>query len=241
MQNQQIQQSQERKARPKWNKEYVIFLILPIIFTILFPLGGFFYLCGRFNPYAGAVAQLCMLYPVIFVFIIYCFFTGIERLSRDWRKHIRKRKLIILAEIVIPLVFIALFVASFFRTVEGMTIFDKPLLYGLRDRIRSKADIETIRSWLKTLSKEHYTYSDGYIPSDELPKSLKVLNPDRVNVYADENFNPKVRLMWGGGFIGHWGAVIGMEDMKIPPSDFKPYGEYRLPVQHGVYVWSALE
>ena len=241
MQNQEIQQSKKRKAALNLTKEYVIFLILPIILTILFPLGVLFYLCGRFGPYATILAHICLLYPVIFVFIVYCFFTGIARLSREWRKPRRRRKLIIGTEIIIPLMFFALFVASCFVSVRGMSFFGKPFMYGLRDRIRTKADIEAIRDWLNTLSKEHYTDSDGYIPYDELPKSLKILNSVRVNVYADENGNPKVRIFWGGGAIGHWGVVIGMKDMKILPSDFSQYGEYRLPVEPGVYVWNALE
>lgn len=56
---------------------------------------------------------------------------------------------------------------------------------------------------------------------------------------ADENGSPRVRLAWGSGF-GHWGIVIGMDDMEIPPSDFSRYGEYRLPVEAGVYVWREL-
>ncbi|MFB0525569.1 MAG: hypothetical protein ACETVZ_08490 [Phycisphaerae bacterium] len=239
--NKHTAQTEERKPGLKWNKEYVIFLILPVIFTILVPLGGLYYLCGRFSPYAIIVTHICMLYTAIFIFIICCFFAGIARLSREWRKHDRKRKLIIVAEIGIPLLFIVLFIVSFLGSVKGMSFFGKPFMYGLRDRIGSKADITAIRDWLNTLSKEHYTDSDGYIPYDELPKSLKVLNSHRVNVYADEKGNPKVRLYWGGGAIGHWGVEIGIKDMEIPPSDLSLYGEYRLPVEPGVYVWNALE
>jgi hypothetical protein len=59
---------------------------------------------------------------------------------------------------------------------------------------------------------------------------------------VDENRNAKVRFMWGSTPIeGHWGVEIGAENMKIPPSDFSMYGEYRIPVQPGVYVWWELE
>jgi hypothetical protein len=180
-----------------------------------------------------------MLYPVICVFIVYCFFAGITRLSRDWRKHGRK-KLIIVAEIGIPLVFIALLVASFFTSVEGMAFFGKPLMYGLRERVRSKADIQVVRDWLKTLSKEDYADYGERLSSEEWPKSLKAFNPHYVRVDLDENGNPKVRLTWGGA-LAHWGVEIGMEDMEIPPSDFSRWGEYRLPLERGVYVWHELQ
>jgi hypothetical protein len=182
-----------------------------------------------------------MLYPVIGVFVIYCFVAGIVRLSRGWRKHTAKKKLFIVAEIVPPSAFIALLVASFFMAVEGMAFFKDPLMFGLRDRVRSKTDIPAVRDWLKTLSKEDYNHYGGRVAPNGCPKSLKVLNPNRPHVSTDENGNPKVRLMWGSGFLGHWGVVIGMEDMKFPPSRFSQYREYRLPVEPGVYLWRELQ
>jgi len=236
MQNQQIQQIEARKSSLNWNKRDVIFFVLPIICTVLVPLGGLPYLCGRLSFHMGLV--VCMIYPVIGVFIIYCFFAGVARLSRDWRKHSRKKKLIIVSEIVIPLAFVALFIIPYFIPI-GSDLWPprKAFTYGLRDRIRSKADIEAIRDWLKTLSKEHYTDSDGYIPPNELPKSLKELNPPpRVYVSADKNGNPAVRITWGAA-IFHWGVTIGMEDMEIPASDFRHWAESWLLVEPGVYVW----
>jgi hypothetical protein len=234
-------QSKERKSSRDWKESNLIFLVLPIIFIILFPLGGVFYLCGRFSPYAIALAHVCMLYPVIGVFIIYCFFAGIVRLLGGWRKHTRKRKLVIATKIAIPLVFIVLFLASCFTSIEGMIFVDKPFMSGFGERIRCKADIEAIRDWLKTLSKEDYTDHAIRLPVDKWSKSLKVLNPDRVYLSTDENDNPKVRLMWGSGFLGHWGVEIGMEDMEIPPSDFSQWGEYRIPLEPGAYVWHELQ
>jgi len=37
------------------------------------------------------------------------------------------------------------------------------------------------------------------------------------------------------------GIEIGMEDMEIPPSDFSQFGEYRLPLEPGAYVWHELQ
>jgi hypothetical protein len=61
-----------------------------------------------------------------------------------------------------------------------------------------------------------------------------------VNLDLDENSNPKVRLTWGGPFA-HWGVEIGMQNMKIPPSNFSQWGEYRLPLEPGVYVWHEIQ
>ena len=68
-------QNKERKSGRNWNKSYVIFLVLPIILTILVHLGGLPYLCGRLNY---SLTVVCMLYPIVNGFIIYCFVIGVE-------------------------------------------------------------------------------------------------------------------------------------------------------------------
>ena len=231
----------KRKTSRDWSKQEMVFLVLPIVCIILGPLGGLPYLSGRFSP--SLTGYACMLYPVTGLIIIYYFFASIVRLFRGWRKHTGKKKLLIVAEIAIPLLLIALYIIPFFiPNVAPMFSFDKPLLYGCRDRIRSKADIEAIRDWLGTLSKDDYNSSSHYnpIPPSKQPKSLKVLKHGAVHLLADENGNPKVRSHWGGGLFGHWGFEIGMVDMEIPPSNFSHNGEYRLPVEPGVYVWREL-
>ena len=65
---------EERKPGRNWKESKVIFLVLPIILTILIPLGGLPYLCGRLNFHMGLVLFMIypvMIYPVIGVFIIY--------------------------------------------------------------------------------------------------------------------------------------------------------------------------
>ena len=76
----------DKKSGRNWKESKVIFLVLPIILTILFPLGGLPYLCGRLSFHMGLV--VFMIYPVIGVFIIYCY---------HWQKlitrHINSRQL----------------------------------------------------------------------------------------------------------------------------------------------------
>ena len=226
--------AKERKSSHYSNKEYVIFLVLPIICTILFPLGGIFYIYGRLSWHIGLV--LFVLYPAA-GFIIYCFFASIVRLIGGWRKSTWKRKLLIAAEVGIPIVFIVLFIIPFFIPIESEL---RPpgwaFTYGFRDRIRSKADIPTIRDWLKTLSEEDYNDHDVRLFPDEWPKSLEALNPGKVYLSTDKNGNPQVRIIWGGA-IFHWCVVIGLEDMEIAPSDLRHWAESWLLVEPGVYVW----
>ena len=238
-----IETPQTRLRNPGGNrkKSIIIFLALPVVLTILFPFGRLPYLCGRFIPYTGAFGNICMLYPLVCVFIIYCLCRGISRRSSSSRERTAKSQLASAAEIGIPLVFIMSLLMFFFTSVKGMFFFDKAFMYGLQTRMKSKADVEAIRDWLGSLGDEDYDDHYSRISRSEWAESVKTLKPDCVFLLADENDNAKARLMWGSGPLGHWGVEIGAENMEIPPSDFSEFGEYRLPVEPGVYVWRQLE
>jgi hypothetical protein len=210
-----------RKHSGNRKKSNVIFLALPAVLTIFFPLGGLPYLCGRFIPYTVALLHICMLYPLMFIFIIYCLRRGFLRRFRCSRESNAQSRLTNAVEIGIPLVFIISFIISFFISVKGMTVLDKPFMYGLRTRMKSKADVEAIRVWLESLDDEEYksidnSYNDFSHKRSEWPEPLRALKPGKVFLSADENGNAKVRLMWGSGPIeGHWGVEIGAESMKF--------------------------
>ena len=228
-------QTKERKSSLSWNKEILIFIVLPIILIILVPLGGLPYLCGRLNIHM--VLVVLMAYPAIGFFIIFCFFAGIIGLLRDFGKQ---NRVIIthVAEIIIPIVFVEMFIIPFFIPNKLKSWCpDWSFIHGFRDRIRSKADIPAIRDWLKTLDKEDYMEHSIEIYRDEWPESLKVLNDgNHVVIWADRNGNPQLKLTWGAA-IFHWGVTIGMENMEMAPSDFEPWAESWLLVEPGVYVW----
>lgn len=143
------------------------------------------------------------------------------------------------AEIIIPVVFVALFIIPFFIPNESrLWSPDRSFNRGFRDRIRSKADIPAIRHWMKTLNKEDYIEHSMDLYRDEWPESLKVLNDGRnAIIWADKNGNPQVQLTWGAA-IFHWGVIIGMNNMEIPPSNFKGWAEDWLLVEPGVYVYT---
>ena len=61
--------TEEKGINCVWNKRVVICLVLPIFLTVLFPLGGFPYLCGRLNYH---LSLICMFYPIVLGFIVYC-------------------------------------------------------------------------------------------------------------------------------------------------------------------------
>ena len=236
-----------------WSKWDAALFVIIIVWVILVPAGGFFYLCGRFSPYL-IFAVVWFLYPGILACLVLFIVGSARRLLIDWKRSTGRKKLITFTQIGIPIVFIASFVISVATPIETYLTPPgyKPYTYGFRERVSSKADIGAIRDWLRTLRREQCTgeevdiLSDSFLPlsrwpdSIDWPKSLKAFNPHYVRLDLDENGNPKVRLTWGG-VLAHWGFEIGMEDMEVPPSDFSRWGEYRLPLQRGAYVWYELQ
>jgi len=187
------------------------------------------------------------LYLAVIAFIFYCFFSGIAKLSGRRGNRTRNERLLIAAETGVPLVFVGLILAIFFLDGAQFCGYRYGLfLHGLRDRVKSKVDIGATRTWLQLLDDKDYEYSSDHytasISRADLPEALRTLKDAKPMLSADENGDAKIRLRWGSTPIeGHWGIEIGAETMKIPPSDFSMYGEYRLPVEPGVYVWQSLE
>jgi uncharacterized integral membrane protein len=230
----QPQAKKEKRGRDLY-KSIAVFVVLPVILTILIPLGGLAYLCGRWNWPLGLVA--CMLYPAIALFIISCFVAGIDRLAGGWRGQSQKRRLLIAAEIGLPVVFVVLLTVTFMANIKlGLCFPGKVFVHGFRDRIQNKVDTPAIRDWLRTLDKGAYDGHDDRLHRDRWPESLKALKPGSVHLEADQNGDPVgVRIVWGAGFF-HWGMTIAMEDIEIPVSKLDDWYETWLLVEPGVYV-----
>ncbi|KPK74525.1 MAG: hypothetical protein AMJ79_13855 [Phycisphaerae bacterium SM23_30] len=117
-----------------------------------------------------------------------------------------------------------------------------PFMKGFKIGMGKNADIEEIREWLKTVDKPNDFLSFQLYPN--LPEAIKKLKPryvDTLKLEEKEGF--KVRLTWGGGF-GHWGMVVGPEDMEIPPTEISAYdksGEYRERLTDGAYIWYEVQ
>jgi hypothetical protein len=229
----------ETQPRRNWNGWDFFFIIAPIICIILVPLGGLGYIRGRFYPPFYRV-DICMLFPLIACFILFCIVCGFVRLFAYGKNHTRKKRFLFAIEVVIPFVFILSCISLFFMPVE--TFFYpacKPFMYGFRDRVKSKSDISAIRAWLKTLDKEDLDYNRKQpyyfrYHSDELPEFVKAIG-GIIGISTDSNGNPVLHCSFGGGF-DHWGVEIGAEDMNIPPSDYVSKAGYRMYVEPGFYI-----
>ncbi|MFC1781347.1 hypothetical protein ACFLZ8_03695 [Planctomycetota bacterium] len=237
-----------------WNGWDLFFSAVILIFIISVPSGWIEYLDGRFDNHLFFF-DACFIYPTMIILIIALSYFSVLQLFVYWKRYTRRKKLTKFFHIGSSIVFIASFIIPLFTPFNiylGVPGY-KPFTDGFRDRIRSEADIQDIRNWLKTLNKEDCTgelvslFDNGEQPFErhwpdkvKWPESLTVFEPGYVCLSTDENGNPKVRLTWGGPF-GHWGFEIGTVDMAIPPSDFSQWGEYRLPMEPGAYVWHELQ
>ncbi|MHC4121121.1 MAG: hypothetical protein ACYSWO_26845 [Planctomycetota bacterium] len=234
--NTEPERIEKTRPRGKWKDSHVVMFVLPVVLTILFPVGGIYYLCGRFSPVGLDFATICMMHPVVVVFMCWCLFTGIVKLLGLRGKRTRGEKLLIIAETAVPLIFAGLFFLPFSLSVERrVTRGPGPglIAVGLRHRVESEVDIAATRVWLQSLDDEDY----GRIYTAELPKSLGGLRHAGARVSQDGHGRPMIWWGWGGTPSGHWGIVIGMEDMEAPPYESGPEIRTVVPVEPGVYVW----
>ncbi len=240
----ELKARQARGTTPGWNWNAwdVLFFAVPIACIVLFPLGGVDYLCGRFSPFSYSLVR-DPLYLMISGCLGLCLCTNVARFLIRLKKHTRKKRVLIAAEILGPPVLFYLSIAVCLVPVErrlyGPTY--KSYTHGFGDRIKSRADIPAIRDWLRTISDKDYAGKNpDAMMFEELPECLQVLDPGTPYTSRDENGHARLGLFWGSSRAGTWGVVIGMKDMKIPPSDYNEGGEYRLPLEPGVYVWYGL-
>lgn len=228
--------TQTKKSKPGWDlmELDVVFLIAPLVLTILVPTGALLYAFGRLSWHAGLLG-LFQMAAVAFIFC--CLIVSAARLLAGWRKYTTTRKLLGVAEVAIPIVFgLLCVIGSPLLTKSWLWPDATPFTYGFRDRIRSRADIPAIRAWLRTFDKSGYDEHGDRLPRDQWPESLRQVKPDVVILEVDQNGSPRIRIIWGGA-IFHWGVTIGLEDMVIPPAKLSEWYEAWLPLEPGVYVY----
>lgn len=126
----------------------------------------------------------------------------------------------------------------------GSSPFDM-FVRGFARYAKSRADVPAIQSWLGTLDPNEYIdtnadYGGGMpLPATMYPPAIAHLNPRRhhvgVQVARDDQGKLRVRLLWGGGLIGHWGIEVGDENVQPPPDSETV--RHR-PLAPGAWVWS---
>jgi hypothetical protein len=203
------------------------------------PFGLIFYVDGLFNSLA-----VFLLVPVLFLLIPaagICLFVLVMRMALHWRELSggEKRRRVIWAAVPFAFVFSS---GMWFAGLEPAP--SEMFVRGFAMRMERRTDVAAIQNWLNTLDPNFCVNESGYaqerrlMPSEQ-PPPIASLESKWATVRPDGSGRLMVRLLWGGGLIGHWGIVIGPPDMPTPPSGPSASCEDRFPLAPGVYVWSG--
>ena len=200
------------------------------------PFGGIFYVGGLFN-----LKILFMLVPFLFLLILaaaICTPVLMIRMIARWSRLNAQGKRWHVGATIVASAFAGSFALGFTGCMPSpMDMFAR----GFVRYVDGRADIVAIQNWLDTLDPSDYqepgaVLIERVLPDSEQPPSIAHLRPKMVKLMLDDSERRTVRLLWGGGMIGHWGIVVGGKDMPMPPSD--SYTEY-FSLASGAYVWSG--
>lgn len=240
-------------------------ILLTAILASMFIWGVILYVAGRFNSVVAygisLLIQSCLLIPLIVV----CLLVLVVRLVSRWRRlsHGQRRLHV--------LIVVACAAFTVLEVTTGMV--PSPLMMyvrGFTGYAVNATDVQAIQNWLGTLDpnecRGQYVYLEsatGVNPnlshidasrSVLWPPSLARFHPVQIGLLLDDTGRPMIRLQWGSSFVGSWGIVVGIRDMRTPETQEsawskyqKPGGEmqrvweYRRPIAPGAYVWAHME
>jgi hypothetical protein len=163
-------------------------------------------------------------YCVTIVFLFLCLIArlGVQAL-RLKRRTLCLRILLVLGSVLIVVVVHTIFGPGYIHFTRGFF-----------KRMQKEADIPAIRTWASSLELPRQDRHE--VDDTQWPEAIKQLSPQYTFIEMPEDSETKVRIVWGGAF-GHWGLMIGPSTMQVPPSNFRKYGEYRIKLAPGAYVW----
>jgi hypothetical protein len=120
---------------------------------------------------------------------------------------------------------------------------------GVARYVQAHADIEGIQAWLSTLGPDdldpeglRHKVTNLVLQRDfansEQPPALARLKVNRARVCADDEGHLTLRFqLGGGGFMMHWGLVVGPKHLRTPPSNLSDLGEDHFQLAPGAYIW----
>lgn len=209
------------------------------------------YIGGLHNIAAWAFAvgfgYACMGMPIALVCLIFV----AVRMGISWPRHILERRRLRRWRLLVGLSLVACFAFFFSPLRPGSLV---AYQFGFRKYVQANVDVPAIRRWLSSVDPNLCTGEQIDLLRDptqwrssRLPRVIASVNPDFLTLRRDGSGRPMVRLSWIV-MDRSWGVTIGSEQMGIPStapgrkvglglSMVYEDGEYRLPVEPGVFVW----
>lgn len=232
------------KARKGARHTFVVVLlaILAALWLIWGPVGPVLYVGGLFNStsvwlFVSLAVLLLVLpaivsVPVLPVLLAYTLIT--------WRRQSPRARLsLLLGTAAIGGLVVPIIVGFTGLTASPFDMY----VWGFARHVKMHTDIVAIQNWLDTLNPKEFTDSYGSVEKcfaiAEQPLCIARLHPKSATVQPDDSGHLAIKLLWGGGFIGHWGIVVGRKDMPLPPSDISKSGVQYFPLAPGAYIWSG--
>ena len=200
------------------------------------PFGIMCYMGGLFNWMGVFMLLFLMMLPAL-VFAA-AFPVLVVRAAVTWRRSTLAGR----RSIAFWVVLTGGFVMPYILGIVGLTPspFDM-YVRGFARYAGCRVDVGAIQGWLGTLDPNDYRDSEGgwiegRLADSEQPQMIASLHPKWTQPMFDQRGRLAVRLLWGGGMIGHWGVVVGHADMPMPASDSRLL---YYPLAPGAYVWSG--
>jgi len=231
-------ESGEPTPTPRRVAAGVLFAVFAVPWLIWGPSGIICYSGGLFNSSPAIALVSVAVLPALVT--AGAFPVLVVQAAVTWRRRTRDGRRRILVWLVLTGGFFCPYAWGF----AGCTVspFDM-FVRGFRRYAERRVDVEAIRDWLDAYDADprdgEYDSVDRRLAKSEQPACVAKLAPKFVTVLSERGESLKVRLLWGGGFIGHWGVVVGSRDMPMPPSDPRRFDEQRYPLSPGAYIWSG--
>jgi len=222
--------SRSRPGTPIYLRRILRFLSHPITILLLwvtwlwfFPLG--LYMSSYLGGLEGTLLFTVVGFFLFWVMLIVLCVSGCALCLGCWRKHglfhIRT---------ALALLFLGMLVLAGYK-MPPFPDGDDMIQMGFHRRIKDKADVGTIRTWMKTRG------NSGDDEIEELPDCIKVLEP---------NYGARIRdnvliLRYGGSFeLQGWGVLIAATPTTPIPEDLLSGNENVRILQPGAYTFERL-
>jgi hypothetical protein len=205
-------QQQTKDDRKSVHSRYWYILDIILISVVLYwgnlldPFGLVSYISGLYNRYT--LFSSGFTYALLIVPASLCLLVLIWRMFVSWPKYISNKPKLRSFQIIIPICLFVYLVLPFLPVLPAPK---RIYMAGFEGYAKNNADIDGIRHWLNSLTREDFIEYERkgrtleWREKIDWPQAILKLHPGSAGLSWDKNYKPKVSLSWGSGVVGPWG------------------------------------